>query len=176
MAGATRVRIEAHSVAVFQRECTWCVRHRIAGPVCRRAQRGGIPALIARHGPMVMTVCRGVLRDSLDAEDAFQATFLVLARNAGSAWSEGELGGWLHRVAYRIAVRASIDSARRQRCERRAAEVAAMRMSRGHSDDDVHPALHEELARLPAKLRLPMVLCYLEGQTHAQSCRSIEMR
>jgi RNA polymerase sigma factor (sigma-70 family) len=130
---------------------------------------GAFTALMARHGPMVMTVCRGVLRDSLDAEDAFQATFLVLARKAGSAWAEGQLGGWLHRVAYRIAVRASVDTTRRRMHERRAAEVAAMGISQVNSDDELQPALHEELARLPAKLRVPVVLCYLEGLTHAQA-------
>jgi RNA polymerase sigma factor (sigma-70 family) len=130
---------------------------------------GAFAALMARHGPMVFTVCRGVLRDSIDAEDAFQATFLVLARKAGSAWAEGQLGGWLHRVAYRIAVRASIDAAGRRRNERLAAEVAAMEFSQVNSDDELQPALHEELARLPAKLRVPVVLCYLEGLTHAQA-------
>jgi RNA polymerase sigma factor (sigma-70 family) len=130
---------------------------------------GAFAALMARHGPMVMTVCRGVLRDSLDAEDAFQATFLVLARKAGSVWADGQLGGWLHRVAYRIAVRASVDAARRRAHERQAAEVSAMNASRINSEDDLHPALHEELARLPAKLRGPVVLCYLEGLTHAQA-------
>jgi RNA polymerase sigma factor (sigma-70 family) len=126
-------------------------------------------ALMARHGPMVMTVCRGVLRDSRDAEDAFQATFFVLARKAGSVWAEGQLGGWLHRVAHRIAVRASIDAARRRAHERLAAEVAAMEISRVHSNHELQHSLHEELARLPAKLRLPVVLCYLEGLTHAQA-------
>ena len=62
-------------------------------------------ALLDRHGPMVMTVCLGVLRDSSAAEDAFQATFLVFARKADSVWAEGQLGGWLHTVAHRIAVR-----------------------------------------------------------------------
>ncbi len=126
-------------------------------------------ALMARHGPMVMTVCRGVLRDSLDAEDAFQATFIVLARKAGSTWAEGQLGGWLHRVAYRVAIRAKIGAARRRTHERQAAEVAAMEISLRDFDDEIQPALHEELARLPAKLRLPIVLCYLEGLTHAQA-------
>ncbi len=130
---------------------------------------GAFAALLARHGPMVMAVCRGVLRDSLDAEDAFQATFLVLAQKAGSAWAEGQLGGWLHRVAYRIAVRASIDAARRRAHEHQRAEVAAMAVSHVNPDDDLKPALHEELSRLPAKLRLPVVLCYLEGQSHAQA-------
>ena len=118
---------------------------------------------------MVMTVCRGVLRDPIDAEDAFQATFLVLAQKAGSAWVEGQLGGWLHRVAYRIAVRASMDAARRREHERQAAEVAAVSCTHVGSDDDIQPALHEELVRLPARFRVPVVLCYLEGLTHAQA-------
>jgi RNA polymerase sigma factor (sigma-70 family) len=138
-----------------------------------RRDEAAFAAIMARHGPMVMAVCRGVLRDSPDAEDAFQATFLILARKAGSVWAEGQLGGWLHRVAYRIAVRASIDAARRRVHERQAAETAAMNFAKGTSDDDIQPALHEELARLPAKLRLPIVLCCLEGLTHAQAAHEL---
>jgi RNA polymerase sigma factor (sigma-70 family) len=141
----------------------------LLGRFAASRDEGAFAALMTRHGPMVMTVCRGVLRDSLDAEDAFQATFLVLARKAGSAWSEGQLGGWLHRVAHRIAVRASIESERRRAHERQAAKLAAMEISQVNSGDDLLPALHEELARLPAKLRTPVVLCYLEGLTHAQA-------
>ena len=159
----------------FPKRCaTGASDTQLLGRFASNRDEAAFAAIMARHGPMVMTVCQGVLRDSPDAEDAFQATFLVLASKASSAWTEGQLGGWLHRVAYRIAVRASIDRARRQRCERRAAEVSAMRKPRGHSDEDVHPALHEELARLPAKLRAPLVLCYLEGQTHAQA--ALELR
>ena len=140
----------------------------LAGFAARRDE-AAFAALVARHGPMVLAVCRGILRDPHDAEDAFQATFLVLARKAGSAWAEGQLGGWLHKVAYRIAVRASADAARRRALERRAAEVAAVEYTRDALEDDLRPALHEEVARLPAKLRLPVVLCYLEGLTHAQA-------
>src|SRR5271166_1944012 len=135
-----------------------------------RRDEAAFAAILARHGPMVLAVCRGILRDPSDAEDAFQATFLVLARKAGSAWAEGQLGGWLHKVAYRIAIRASADAARRRALERRAAaEVAAVEYTRDPLEDDLRPALHEEVARLPAKLRLPVVLCYLEGLTHAQA-------
>jgi DNA-directed RNA polymerase specialized sigma24 family protein len=80
----------------------------LLGRFAAHRDESAFAALMARHGPMVMTVCRGVLRDPLDAEDAFQATFLVLARKAGCVWAEGGLGGWLHRVAYRIAVRARV--------------------------------------------------------------------
>ena len=96
-----------------------------------RRDEAAFAAILARHGPMVLAVCRGVLRDPFDAEDAFQATFLVLARKAGSAWPESQLGGWLHKVAYRIAVRASADSARRRGHEQRAAEVGCGIHSRG---------------------------------------------
>ena len=140
----------------------------LAGFAARRDE-AAFAALVARHGPMVLAVCRGILRDPHDAEDAFQATFLVLARKAGSAWAEGQLGGWLHKVAYRIAVRARADAARRRALERRAAEVEAVEYTRDSLEDDLRPALHEEVARLPAKLRLPVVLCYLEGLTHAQA-------
>jgi RNA polymerase sigma factor (sigma-70 family) len=130
---------------------------------------GAFASLLLRHGPMVLGVCRGILRDSSDVEDAFQATFLVLARKAGSAWGEGQLGGWLHKVAYRIAVRASMNAGKRRQHERYAAIDATVAYTHREFEDDLRPALHEEIARLPAKLRLPVVLCYLEGQTHAQA-------
>jgi RNA polymerase sigma factor (sigma-70 family) len=134
-----------------------------------RRDEAAFAAILARHGPMVLAVCWRILRDPFDAEDAFQATFLVLARKAGSAWPESQLGGWLHKVAYRIAIRASADAARRRRHEQQAAEVAAVECTGAELIDDLRPALHDELARLPAKLRLPVVLCYLEGMTHAQA-------
>ncbi len=70
-------------------------------------------ALVGRHGPMVLAVCRTVLQDSSDVEDAFQATFLVLIRRAGTIWRREAVGGWLHRVAHRVAVQASLDRSRR---------------------------------------------------------------
>src|SRR3984885_7544608 len=74
-------------------------------------------ALIGRHGPMVLTICRAVLRNEHDVEDAFQATFLVLARKAHSVRGGDALGGWLHRVAYRAAVQASVEAKKRRRKE-----------------------------------------------------------
>src|SRR4051794_33881891 len=71
-------------------------------------------ALVERHGPRVLAVCRGVLRDEHAAEDAFQATFLVLVRKAGSIWVGESLDGWLHRVAYRVSLQAVADAARRR--------------------------------------------------------------
>ncbi|WP_165224788.1 sigma-70 family RNA polymerase sigma factor [Aquisphaera insulae] len=126
-------------------------------------------ALVARHGPMVAATCRAVLRDHHDAEDAFQAAFLVLARKAGSVRAGEALGGWLHRVAYRAAVERRIEVERRRRTE---AEVPAMEIpDRSATIPDVEACsiLHQELDRLPDALRLPVVLCDLEGLTYEQA-------
>jgi RNA polymerase sigma factor (sigma-70 family) len=139
-----------------------------------RRDEAAFAAIVARHGPMVLTVCRRILRDPFDAEDAFQATFLVLARKAGSAWVDGQLGGWLHKVACRIALRAGAGAARRRDHERKVAEGAAVEYTHAGFNDDWLSALHDELARLPTRFRLPVVLCYLEGLTHAQAAVQLQ--
>src|SRR5262245_63963847 len=113
-------------------------------------------ALVERHGPMVLRVCRGVLGDPNDTEDAFQATFLVLVRKARGLWVRDSLGPWLHQVAYRTAscLRSSI--ARRRRLERRAAGPG--RGGRGGGGDELIRGLHEELGRLPERHRDATVL------------------
>ncbi len=123
-------------------------------------------ALVARHGPMVLSTCRGVLRSADDAEDAFQATFIVLARKAGTIWVGESLGGWLHRVARRIAVQASVDLARRRARERAGSDRPA-----GDPGpwDDLIPLLHEEIGRLPEKYRAPIVLCDLGSLTRDEA-------
>jgi RNA polymerase sigma factor (sigma-70 family) len=126
-------------------------------------------ALVARHGPMVVATCRAVLRDPHDVEDAFQATFLVLARKAASVHAGDALGCWLHRVAYRAAVRLNVEAKRRRRHE---AEVSAMQVScavPSALDPDVRSILHEEIDRLPDGERQPVVLCDLEGLTYEQA-------
>ena len=129
-------------------------------------------SLVARHGSMVVATCRAILEHEHDVEDAFQATFLVLARKARSVRAADALGGWLHRVAYRIAVQAKREATKRQRLE---SELAAMRMSdatRAGSELELHSVLHEEIERLPERERLPVVLCDLEGLTYEQAaCR-----
>jgi RNA polymerase sigma factor (sigma-70 family) len=135
-----------------------------------RRDETAFAALVKRHGPMVLSVCRGVLRDPNDAEDAFQATFWVLARKARSLWVGDSLGGWLHRVAFRVALQANADAARRRAVERQAAEVAAGRVINAEAlSDDLRPVLHAEIDRLPDRLRHPLVLCDLEGLTRAQA-------
>ncbi len=125
-------------------------------------------ALVARHGPMVLATCRAVLKHEHDVEDAFQATFLVLARKARSVRVGDALGGWLHRVAYRAAVQLSADLKRRRHCESQAA-MTTLHANETRSEPDVAPIVHEELDRLPEKLRLPLVLCDLEGLTYEQA-------
>ena len=128
-------------------------------------------ALVTRHGPMVLTICRAVLRNEHDVEDAFQATFLVLAKKASSIRGSDALGGWLHRVAYRASVQASVEAVRRRRKE---AEASAMARSTGSQPDpELGAILHEEIDRLPEGQRLPVVLCDLEGLTCEQAARQL---
>jgi RNA polymerase sigma factor (sigma-70 family) len=109
-------------------------------------------ALLCRHGPMVLDVCGGVLANEADAEDAFQAAFLILARKAGSIRKTASLGSWLHGVAYRTALKARAQSAERRKHE---ARVPIRQAS--EPDDlswrEVRQVLHEELSGLPERYR-----------------------
>jgi RNA polymerase sigma factor (sigma-70 family) len=131
-------------------------------------------ALVQRHGPMVIAVCHGVLDDTNDAEDAFQATFLLLARKAGAIWVGDSLGGWLHRVAWRIALQVKSDASRRRQQERRAAERSPGRCHITPSWDDVCTLIHQEIDSLPERYRKPIVLCYLEDMTYAQAAGRLQ--
>ena len=134
------------------------------------AAEAAFGALVERHGPMVLRVCRGVLADPDDAQDAFQATFLILVLKAPGLWVRDSLGPWLHQVAYRTSCCARSDAARRRRHERRAAGMAAACQADDGTGigDEWEQALHEEIARLPERYRTPMVLCSLEGLTQEQ--------
>jgi RNA polymerase sigma factor (sigma-70 family) len=126
-------------------------------------------ALMHRHGAMVLNVCQSILREGHDAEDAFQATFLVLVQSARSIRKPPSLASWLHGVAHRLATRVRAEAARR-----RARERQALPMPNGEPHQDVdwrdlRPMLHEEVARLPERYRLPFVLCHLEGKTNEEA-------
>ena len=132
-------------------------------------------ALVERHEAMVWRVCMAIIRDEHQAEDAFQATFLVLVRRARSLWVRDSLGPWLNQVACRTAtcLRATVRR-RRKHEQRRAARDAARTVEVGTPRDlDRDAAVHEELNRLPEKYRAPVVLCDLEGRTHQEAARSL---
>src|SRR4051812_33253252 len=109
-----------------------------------RRDESAFAILVERHGPMVLGTCRAVLKDRHDAEDAFQAAFLVLVRKAGSIRGGDSLGGWLHRVARRVAIEANTEAARRRIKERKAGAMAAVTASAAEGWDDLRPALHTE--------------------------------
>ena len=130
-------------------------------------------ALVERHGPMVVRVCRNTLHNSHDAQDAFQATFLVLVKKARSLWVRDSLGPWLHRVAYRVATRARTSLAERREHERHWAETRPIENSLDDDRRDVAAVVHEEIDQLPERYRVPLVLCDLQGRTHEQAARHV---
>jgi RNA polymerase sigma factor (sigma-70 family) len=139
-------------------------------------QRDGtaFAAVVRRHGPMVLGVCRRVLHHEQDAEDAFQATFLVLARKAGSLSCRETVGHWLYRVASQVALKARTAAGRRAAREGRAeAPVACPDAASEMTLREARALLDEELARLPERLRAPLVLCCLKGTTRDEAARQL---
>ena len=138
-----------------------------------RRDADALEALIRRHGPMVLAVCHRVLGNEPDAEDAFQAAFLVFVRKAASIRSRELVGNWLYGVAYRTALKAKGAAARRRVQERRA---ATMNPTRTDSEDgwaELLPLLDRELNRLPEKYRAAIVLCELEGRPRKEAARKL---
>jgi RNA polymerase sigma factor (sigma-70 family) len=129
--------------------------------------------MVRRHGPMVLGVCARVLGDTPDAEDAFQTTFLVLARRACSMSRPGLLANWLYGVAYRTALKARAGVARRSAAERQVSIVSGSDPLDELIQCSLRLVLDEELSRLPEKYRVPIVLCYLDGQTHDEVARRL---
>jgi RNA polymerase sigma factor (sigma-70 family) len=145
--------------------------HELVRRFLAQRDEAAFEALLRRHGAMVLRVCHRVLHDEHDAEDAFQATFLLLARKAASLRSQASVASWLHGVAYRVALKARAGAGRRRLHESRAVDP-----SRAEPDVLADVALHEtarlldeELARLPEKYRTPLVLCCLEGKTRDEA-------
>jgi RNA polymerase sigma factor (sigma-70 family) len=128
-------------------------------------------SLLLRHGPLVWSVCRRVLVEEQAAEDAFQATFLVLVRKAGSVSKKASVRSWLYGVALRVAVRARQQAGLRRLREQAAPVRCINEEQRETTWQDVRPILDEEIQRLPEKYRLPIILCYLEGQTNDEAAR-----
>jgi RNA polymerase sigma factor (sigma-70 family) len=136
------------------------------------AAEAAFEELVIRHGPMVLRVCRGLLHDAHDAEDAFQAVFLVLANRARSIRQSASVASWLFGVAHRVAMQGKRGAARRRALDQLVAEQTSE--SYLPSADDLDGAiLHEEIDRLPERLRAPVVLCYLQGLTYAQAAHRL---
>jgi RNA polymerase sigma factor (sigma-70 family) len=125
--------------------------------------------LVRRHAPLVWGTCRRVLGQRQDAEDAFQATFLVLARKANAVSWQSSVGGWLYTVAQRLSVRARRQDARRRALEQQASQPAMVEGSLR----ELGAVVDEELQRLPEKYRLPLLLHYLEGKTAEETAREL---
>jgi RNA polymerase sigma factor (sigma-70 family) len=127
--------------------------------------------LVQRHGPLVLGVCRRILRYEQDAEDAFQATFLVLARKASTVRVARSLGPWLYEVAQRLAHKARVTAARQLARERRVEEMTQPDCATEAAWRELCAVVDEEVCRLPDRLRLPLIHCSLEGQPREQVCR-----
>jgi RNA polymerase sigma factor (sigma-70 family) len=138
----------------------------------RSRDEAAFAALVSRHGPTVLSVCRRVLRGA-DVDDAFQATFLALAKEAGSIRRQEAVGAWLYEVAYHTALRAKARHTRIQRVERAAASAEGSDLADETVDRDVRRVLDEELHRLPERLRRPLVLVHLLGHVQADAAREL---
>ena len=139
------------------------------------ADQAAFETIVRRHGPMVLAVCRRILSDPNDIDDAFQATFLVLVKKARSIRNHAVLGTWLHGVARRVAVRGQSDSRRRQAREHGGSDMTAWQDPRASDDDaaELWAILDEEVTRLPERYRSALVLCDLQGQTHEQAAAQL---
>lgn len=129
--------------------------------------------LVLRHGPMVLGVCRGIVRNHHDAEDAFQTTFLILARKASSVMPRQMVANWLHGVAYRTAKKAMTRRAKLQKREKNALAMPEPEVTQKEPLDDLRLLLDQELRGLPEQLRFPIVLCDLEGRSIKEATQQL---
>jgi RNA polymerase sigma factor (sigma-70 family) len=137
-----------------------------------RQEEAAFTTLVERHGGMVLGVCRRLL-DHHDAEDVFQATFLLLVRKALSIRKHESVGSWLHGVAYRLAAKARAQGAQRRHHERHAADLRDTAVSADTACRELQQILDEELQRLPDRYRLPLIHCCLEEQTHEEAASAL---
>src|SRR5262249_40693696 len=146
--------------------------HLLLQQFCQQRDEAAFTTLLYRYGSMVLGVCRSVLPNEADAEDAFQATFLVLARKAASIRKTAAVGSWLHGVAHRAALKARARSAATEKNEARAPARPVTR-----TDDlawrEVQQLLHAELAGLTDRYRDPLVACYLQGKTQEEAAAQL---
>ncbi len=168
---------------IFQTLCGATLQHEEAGLTdgqlleryVRSHKSTALAALVSRHAPMVWGVCRRVLRRHQDAEDAFQATFLVLVRKAASIVSKELVANWLYGVAHQTAVKARATTAKRYTREKQMTAMPEPATEQQEPEDDLHLLLDRELSRLPDKYRAVLVLCDLEGKTRKEAARHFRL-
>jgi RNA polymerase sigma factor (sigma-70 family) len=141
----------------------------------RAREEAAFAALVRRHGPMVWGVCRRVLLGHQDAEDAFQATFLVLVRKAASIVPREMVANWLYGVAHQTALKARATAARRRAREKQVPAMPELALEPNERRDDLQALLDQELSRLPDKYRAVIVLCDLGGKTRKEAARHFRM-
>ncbi len=146
---------------------------RLLAAVAAGADDAAFAALLDRYGPLVWSVCRRLLACPQDAEDAFQATFLVLARRAGSVRNPENLAAWLYGVAYRVSLKARRAARTSERIAPRGGEASADDPAETAAREELRRLTAEELAGLPEKYRQPLILCYLQGRTHRQAAADL---
>src|SRR5215469_8662423 len=151
--------------------CHECSDAQLLQQFVSQRDEAAFTALVRRHENLVWRVCWHALGHVQDTEDAFQATFVVLAHSAAKIDKRGMLGSWLHGVALRIALKAKRDAARRRKREREAANMPRRKQSSELSWREVCQVLDEEVQRLPEKHRAPFVLCVLEEKSLAEAAR-----
>jgi RNA polymerase sigma factor (sigma-70 family) len=140
-----------------------------------RRDAAALEVLVRRHGPMVWGVCRRILQNHHDAEDAFQATFLVLARKAASVRPRAKVGSWLYGVAYQTALKARATRAKRKTRERQVENMPEPAVAESVAWRDLQAELDHELSRLPEKYRAVIVLCDLEGRTAKEVAQQLDL-
>jgi RNA polymerase sigma factor (sigma-70 family) len=159
--------------AVFQKDGAGLTDRQLLGCFIDHRDEAAVATLVRRHGPMVWGVCRRVLGDHHDAEDAFQATFVVLVRRAASIRPREMVGNWLYGVAHQTALKARALRARRRTRERQVAELPEPSAVPPDLRQDLQTDLDQELTRLPDKYRVAIVLCDLEGKTRREAARQL---
>jgi RNA polymerase sigma-70 factor (ECF subfamily) len=140
-----------------------------------RRDEAAFEALLRRHGPMVFGVCRRILGNCHDADDAFQATFLVLVRRGDAVRPREMVGAWLHGVAYRTALEARAKRARRRAREKQVVEMSAVGVDTDEVWRELRAVLDQELQRLPDKYRAAVVFCDLEGRPRKEVARQLNV-
>ncbi|MCI0464158.1 MAG: sigma-70 family RNA polymerase sigma factor [Gemmataceae bacterium] len=158
---------------ILRRDTEGLTDGQLLGWFITRREEAPFEALVRRLGPMVLGVCRRILRNPHDAEDAFQATFLVLVRKATSVVPQELVGNWLYGVAYRTAMKAKAMNSKRRAKERQSASLPRPAPQPDESWHDLQPLLDAELSGLPDKYRVPIVLCDLGGKTHKEAARQL---